>query len=364
MSALGKPSKELVLDEVNKKSTEVLSFADISFAPPAVNPGNLHDRNTSLLLTDIGGKYNGSTRTVFYNRLDLQLLFTNSGLTEVVLSKPEPFTSVLQLLDEINLTYGLALTAEDIEEGAPAETDEQTLVVKSTSYAYLNQLVVKVDQTLPPIELEDVIPNNILDGLNYPEGVTGLIRPIIVYSTLTGPGVDEDGVQLLGVDHPVRHYSIMTNDELTTAWSPRRDTAGVVDTIAPVDGAFTFAAKPGASPFVDLDITLIPKSGEEFPARSAVALYDIYVIANCSTDANHSFTYKLAVVADEFVLVDDATGAPVTGVQIESTADKLTVQASIDLAGNGVYEFAIIATRLRSIAHRLANVAQVTFAGA
>ena len=374
MSTLGKPSKELVLDEVNKKSTEVLSFAKISFAPPAINPGNLHDRNTSLLLTDISGEYNGSTRTVFYNRLDLQVLFTNSGISEIVLAKPTDFTSVIQLLDEINLVYGLALSDEDIEDEAPAVGDAQVLRVKSTSYAYLNQLAVTIDSTLPPVELEDVIPNNILDGLNYPETVAGLIRPIIVYGNLTGPGVNEEGQQLLGVDHPVRDYSVMTNDELTTAWSPRHRVNGIYYTVAPVDGKFTVSApvsQDGVA-VIDMSLSLIPKIGSTFDDYNLTELYDIYVIANCSSNSNNSFTFKLAAKADKsgYEFIDDVTGSTSISKSVEYavTPDKLTCLMSIDVGPtssyNGDYEFAIVATRRRSIAHRLANVAQVSFVNA
>lgn len=364
MSALGKPSKELVLDEVNKKSIEVLSFAQIEFAMPEINPGDLHDRNTRLLITDIDGAYNFSSRTVFYNRLDLQALFVNSGISEVELTRPEPFTSVVDLLDELNDIYGLALAADDIEDIAPVAGDAQTLTVKATSYAYLNKLdiVLKV----PTPELETVIPNNILDGLNYPDALDHLIRPIIVQGDLTGAAV-ENGFMLEG--HPVRDFNVITNNELTVGVAPRAyTTAGVHRTFAPIGSDYSVELNTGDVLGLDVSMEIIADAGTPLDEYNLATMYDIYVILGRKGVPAESITLSLAYndVTSTYVLVNEEDG-DITDIDVVQSADGLVAQLHIvvgealaTLTGAGQYELAVISTRKSSMAHRLANIVQVS----
>ena len=233
--SLSKKSKDLLLDLVNDKNQSELVHEDVDFADPAVQTAN--DRNSnSVISAKPDSQYTGEV-TVEYDRLDLQKLFTDAGMPVVELNSLG-LTSSLDLLTELNLEYGLALDEDDIVvEALPTGLlpQDYTLKVKATSFAWLNQLAIRLTDGKPP--LSSVIVQTVLDGLKYPTGdVTSLTRPEIAFAAPVAEAFQTpEGTLLVGTGNPVGDLIVATNSEIEVAVGARRYRDAV--TIPPTDGA-------------------------------------------------------------------------------------------------------------------------------
>lgn len=352
MSPLGKASKLLVLDEINKKeeTQPKLDFDQIVFGQPVNNPKTLeYDRNTELHVTSITSEIAGSTN-VYYNRLDLQTLFSNSNIAEVELNRPEQFTSVLDLLPELNVTYGLAIDETDVLNTVPVEGDIQTLVARIGSYAWLGELRIKLlSEPEPGLDLSDIITQNILDGLNYPDAdITGIVRPTGNMAALTGP-LSSNGVFSIAPTVNADHTWQYTNGELRTAIT----VAGSGVSTAPDYKTYSISGSLihiVGGMFIPLDTSNV---------QTLADMYIIEVFTRSTVGAEN--LKRMSLVSDGGVLqlVDSETREPVaSNISVASSAQGTQFQFAIELAypAVGSYQAGIVAYRRNSIVARVANI--------
>lgn len=358
MSPLGKASKLLVLDEINKKTetNPKLDFNQIVFGTPIPNPKPLeYDRNTELRVTSITSAISGST-DVYYNRLDMQTLFTYSNIATVELDRPVPFTSLLQLLPELNTTYGLAIDSTDVMDGTPAAGNNQVLVAKADSYAWTGQLqIVLRGQPDPGLDLSDIITQNILDGLNYPDAdITGIVRPNGFVGQLTGPLAVNNGFAL-GTQYDASQVWQYNNGEFQSAITVNSTQGG----------------NPQATPQPDykqFDITgdsvrvvggmYIPMDSQDFHTLPEKYIIEFFIRSTEGAENLRRYTLVDANNNGTLSFVDTETRNPATGFTVQSYTQGTQFQFAIDMPTpvTGRYQTGIVAYRRNSIVARVANI--------
>jgi|SRR5690554_1458553 len=148
-----------------------LTPAMVTFGTPYVfTPTDRIPRNTSIVATAIeGAGYEGST-TFYYNRVALTD-FVDWGVTDLTfVVDGERFFS--DLLPQINARLNIRLDPErmfdeplpDFSPGQPQAVDV-TITARPDSLCYIGSLTIRVVNS--GIELEDVILDTALDGLEY-----------------------------------------------------------------------------------------------------------------------------------------------------------------------------------------------------
>lgn len=119
---------ELVKSRILEISTDENILKEVSISPPMVEVGP--DTNSSIILTSvISGSYSGAFKLI-YNRLPVVEVFENRDRTIAL----KPMTSMISLLDEINLRYYINFTEGDV---LPIEANGQTqvtLIASNDSY--------------------------------------------------------------------------------------------------------------------------------------------------------------------------------------------------------------------------------------
>lgn len=172
MSDLTKLPRAIILDLINadNEGLELLE-SEVTFADPEVEVG---ERNTSVLLTAApSGRFSG-TRTIYYNRLDLDEDIVSTG--DAVFEKTGAIESIADLLDAINSRFNLNLTLDEVStttfpefEDTPGESHTVTITALATSLVYIGE--VEVTLTIATVDLATAIAVNELNGLTYePEG--------------------------------------------------------------------------------------------------------------------------------------------------------------------------------------------------
>lgn len=162
-----KSAVQILIDQINEDNTSALTPALVTFGAVAVDGGGV--RNSNISATAVGGSgYTGSVEFK-YNRVDLASI-PGSRSTEFQVGDA---TNLSDLIDEINVAYQLALTADDFVDAAipafpgeePHETQTINLVAKATSLIFRGQLTLTIDANDVP--LSNVITTTTLNGLTY-----------------------------------------------------------------------------------------------------------------------------------------------------------------------------------------------------
>lgn len=150
---LNKSSTELLLELINKTNAinPPLTFDKVSFDPPAVLADALvaiFKSNTKVIVKDKLSSGYINSRLVYYDRVAVNELFTDE---EVVVSID--FATSEEAIAAFNESYGLALTAEDIEK-ITMVTDRRVELTIGNSYVYLpgSKLALLADTVTTQLE--------------------------------------------------------------------------------------------------------------------------------------------------------------------------------------------------------------------
>ena len=162
---------QIVLDLINEENSSSLTLELVEFGKPFI--AGLPEANTEMEVTAKDGSgYKGSV-TVAYDRLDIQGFVPIMVGSDLVLpvGDAEKFSD---LIPEINVALGINLTEDDYVDGdigewlgVPNETQDITIPMHADSYVFIGSLTLTLESE--DILLSEVIVNQILQGLNYPE---------------------------------------------------------------------------------------------------------------------------------------------------------------------------------------------------
>lgn len=140
------PSSKIILDLINLNNQDDETFSTVSFDTPVpLVTGSV--RNTSLGVNSVPGGRSVGSVTVFYNRLDLGVLFSQNKLN-VVIANPN---TTMDLLPIINHTFGLGLDATDIANVPINGASSITLTALPGSYAYTGSVLAYIIPPPPPV---------------------------------------------------------------------------------------------------------------------------------------------------------------------------------------------------------------------
>lgn len=166
-------SKQNLLKLINKENAiiPVLTFDDVDISLPEVV--SIDGRDSKVTLTSKIKDDEGSQVDVTYHRRDLadyvkdNLTFDGIGVA-----------TTHDFIPAINDRFKLNLLPEDLEDAA-VSGDTHTVKAVSLSHEWRGVVTIQIIQV---VSLESIIPNNILDGLVYPDHQSVAIGQASVYS--------------------------------------------------------------------------------------------------------------------------------------------------------------------------------------
>ena len=161
-------SKLLAL--VNRDNYTNIVESQVAIQAPLVNPDAGIARNTKLTLNAIKGQGFRGNVTVWYNRIDLGVLFKNVG-ANVGLEVVEGDTTD-KLIPLLNAKYGTDFEVADFETlplvatADPSSTSVVTITPKAANVAYVGSF--DVTYGIVEVALDSVVLVTTLTGFNYP----------------------------------------------------------------------------------------------------------------------------------------------------------------------------------------------------
>lgn len=168
MSIYDKPSREMLLDAINKQNglTETpLSWQQIAAGYPELVTTPGANKNTRVLLYGLNGLgYKGNV-TITYDRIDMPTLFRN--VVPIVIT--DPVTKLSDLLPFINKKYGLSLIEDDIVEQNVSSLGESWILdvsVKAGCLAWKGDFRLRYAKFFP--NLADVVTDVDLSAIIAP----------------------------------------------------------------------------------------------------------------------------------------------------------------------------------------------------
>lgn len=177
-------AKNKLLALVNRDNATSFVEDQVTIGVPAVNPDVAIIRDTKLRIDAVVGKGFRGHVEVWYNRIDLSVLFKNVS-ANVGLEITEGMTADA-LLPLINEKYGTDFEVEDFEaaEALAVEGGTATFTAKADNVAYTSSFDVKYG--LEEIALDSVILVTTLTGFNYPNSDTSKGQAAIYSFNLDG----------------------------------------------------------------------------------------------------------------------------------------------------------------------------------
>ncbi|QVW55803.1 hypothetical protein pEaSNUABM9_00222 [Erwinia phage pEa_SNUABM_9] len=168
MSIYNKPSREMLLDAINKQNNLLanpLTWNQIASGYPEVVTTPGADRNTRVLLYGLNGMgYKGNV-TIEYDRILMPVLFRN--VIPVVITNP--VNKLSELLPFLNKKYGLSLVADDVEDFSVASMGESWIadvVIKPGCLAWKGTFKMRYAKFFP--NLADVVTDVALAAIAPP----------------------------------------------------------------------------------------------------------------------------------------------------------------------------------------------------
>lgn len=152
---------------VNRDNGSNIVEEQVVFAAPLVNPDAGIVRNTKLTLTAVPGKGFRNSVTVWYNRIDLGVLFQSIN-PNVGLAVTEGMTTDA-LIPLINAKYGTDFEVADfVQQPLVVSDTTQTVVLAAAAnnVAYIGEFTVKYG--IEEVALDSVVLITTLSGFNYP----------------------------------------------------------------------------------------------------------------------------------------------------------------------------------------------------
>lgn len=170
---------------VNRDNGTNIVEDQVILAAPLVNPDAGIIRNTKLELTSVPGKGFRGHVTVWYNRIDLGILFKSID-ANVGLAVTEGMTTD-DLIPLINAKYGTDFETVDFVQQPLVVSDtvqSVTLAAVATNVAYIGEFTVKYSSE--EIALDSVVLVTTLSGFNYPNADTSKGQGAIYSFNLDG----------------------------------------------------------------------------------------------------------------------------------------------------------------------------------
>ncbi|HHS7556209.1 TPA: hypothetical protein ACTPQ1_004499 [Salmonella enterica] len=168
MSIYDKPSKEMLLEAINKQNgltANPLTWEQVASGYPETVQTPGADRNTRVLLYGLNGKgYKGNV-TIEYDRILMPVLFRN--VIPVVVTNP--VNKLSELLPFLNQKYGLSLVADDVEDFSVKDMGESWIadvVIKPGCLAWQGTFKMRYAKFFP--NLADVITDVALTAIIPP----------------------------------------------------------------------------------------------------------------------------------------------------------------------------------------------------
>lgn len=183
-------AKNKLLALVNRDNSTNLVEDQVVFGVATINPDVAIQRNTKLRLSAVAGKGFRGHVDIWYNRIDLGILFKNVT-ANVGLVITEGMTSD-DLIPLINEKYGTQFEVEDFDAATPlvVEGGTATLTAKVDNVAYISSFDVVYG--LEEIALDSVILVTTLTGFNYPNADTSKGQAAVYSYNLDGSSQPDD----------------------------------------------------------------------------------------------------------------------------------------------------------------------------
>lgn len=168
MSIYNKPSREMLLEAINKQNNTNLTWNQIASGYPEIIQSEGAERNTRVLLYGLNGQGYKGTVNIEYDRIDMPTLFR--GLVPVVITNPKDKLS--DLLPFLNEKYGLSLIADDIVDQSVKDLGDSWLLdvaIKPGCLAWQGGFTLRFAKFIP--DLKDIIADVDLSVIIAPYSV-------------------------------------------------------------------------------------------------------------------------------------------------------------------------------------------------
>lgn len=239
-----KPAHQILIDAINEENRTSLDYLEFDYTDPVVASLTNSDINTSLVLTPItaSGYYNSST--VYYKRMDLAEIYSSKQIEIETGIR----TLLSELIPEINLHYGINLTADDyIEQTLPVIDPLDpgaklfvTLQATADSVLFFGSCDVFMDEPAPITDLDNV------ERKFYMTVAIPNADPLIANKVVC---VKADFTQL-------DTYKALRNASAITEFDAQK-TISLSDGRIVMKGVFKFTAAIGATASAAYDVTTI-----------------------------------------------------------------------------------------------------------
>lgn len=177
---------------INRDNKTNLVEAQVTIGTPVANPDAGVARDTKVRVTAVPGKGFKAHVDVWYNRIDLSLLFKNVN-ANVALAVTDGMTTDA-LIPLINAKYGTDFEKEDFTDAQPLVVSDQfqtvTLTAKADNVAYVQSFAVRYG--IEEVALDSVILVTTLTGFNYPNADTAKGQAAIYSFNLDGSTAPDD----------------------------------------------------------------------------------------------------------------------------------------------------------------------------
>lgn len=162
------PAGQILLDQINYDNNAAITSEYVTFGTPTTNATGAA-RNTTLTITAVAGSNFTGSVDWQYNRVDISVV---PGIRSTLITVPVGAVNISDLLNNINLAYGIQLTAADIVDGVlptftglPNEKHDFTLQIATGALVYYNYVTLTAFQ----------------DGTSYAEVVTADGSNVVTY---------------------------------------------------------------------------------------------------------------------------------------------------------------------------------------
>jgi hypothetical protein len=143
------PAVNILLDQINYDNNAQITPQYVTFGIPSANASGAA-RNTTLVITAVAGSNFVGSVAWQYNRVDISIV---PGIRSTLILVPQNAENISDLLPNINLAYGIQLTAADIIDGPlptfqglPNEKHNFTLTIAAQSLVYINAVTLTAFQ--------------------------------------------------------------------------------------------------------------------------------------------------------------------------------------------------------------------------
>lgn len=168
MALINKPAIDLLYEYLAAANPTDINRDHLVFGAPTPITDRGDGNNTVVVITPTSESGMSGRRPIHYRRLDLEIIFQPPF--DHVYFTEKSLTS-WDVVQKLNQMYNLHIDMEDVIV-EPIDFDGNsttyTLAAAAGSYGYVGSCVLKIGETM-----NDLLPDNILDGFEYAEYTPG-----------------------------------------------------------------------------------------------------------------------------------------------------------------------------------------------